>query len=59
MILTITSTTDSQHVGTVIDTDVLPIPLGDGDAFEPERVWQIAPGTWRLAGSGYIIDAQE
>lgn len=59
MLLTILTTTDSQHVGRVIDTDASPIPLGDGDTFAPEKVWQIAPGIWRLAGSGYIIDAQE
>ena len=59
MQLEITTTTDGRHVGRVIDSDARPIILDHDEQFQPDRVWQIGPGVWRLANPSYVIDAKE
>jgi hypothetical protein len=59
MQLEIITTTDGRFIGHVIDTTPRPIVLDAADLFWPDRIWQIAPGVWRLANSNYVIDAKE
>lgn len=59
MQLEIITTTDGRHVGRQFDSTDRPIHLDADEDFMPDRVWQIAPGMWRLANSSYIIDAKE
>jgi hypothetical protein len=59
MLLEITNTTDGNHIGTVINSESMPIVLDADELFLPDRVWQTGPGTWRLANSNYVVDAKE
>jgi len=58
MLLDIITTTDGQNVGMHIDSD-LPIILGNGSLFYPDKVVSVGPGTFRLFNSSYTIDAKE
>jgi hypothetical protein len=59
MLLEIIATTDGRYIGATFDPAARPIHLAIDRDFTPDRVWQIAPGVWRLANSNYVIDAKE
>jgi hypothetical protein len=58
MLLDIITTTDGQNIGMRIDS-ALPITLGNGSPFYPDKIVIIGPGTVRLFNSSYTIDAKE
>jgi hypothetical protein len=58
MLLDIITTTDGRNLGMHIDSDI-PIILGNGSPFYPDKIVRIGPDTWRLYNSNYIIDTKE